>query len=268
FSMTTTLSTQLRQHQSDTWTGLMLVGSGLAFLLLLVTSTAGPQPCRCSALPSAVLQVNCSSLNLTEVPPLSLDTTELHLQDNHLSRVPPGHFDRLQSLRSVTLSGNPFHCDCGIQYLWAWLRRNRAVVSGAVPTCASPGSVAHVAVTSLSESYFSSCGRRSCTDGAYGILVGSMLCGVIGLLLWSLRLAKNSTFTLDITRRHAGLNLESLKSLKPKHRRSLQRTLCEESENSALLTWTDDTERPAVNTHMLPQRLNMFHKKHVKIKAI
>ncbi|KAJ8016207.1 hypothetical protein DPEC_G00004790 [Dallia pectoralis] len=209
---------------------------GCASVLLLLATSSW-----CSALPSAVLQVNCSSLDLTEVPPLSPDTTELHLQDNHLSRVPPGHFDRLQSLRSITLSGNPFHCDCGIQYLRSWVRRNRAVVSGAVPTCASPSSVAHREISSLSDDHFSSCARQSCVDGPYGVLVGSVLCGVIGLLIWVLRLAKSSTFTLDITQRHAGLNLESLRSLKPKHRSRLRRTQHGESENTALLSWTDDT---------------------------
>ncbi|XP_041711844.1 platelet glycoprotein IX [Coregonus clupeaformis] len=249
----------------------MLFGSGLAILLLLATSSAqtSPQPCRCSTLQPAGLQINCSSLSLREVPPLSPDTTELHLQNNLLSTVPPGHFDRLQGLRRVTLSGNPFHCNCEIQYLRTWLRRNRAVMSGGVPTCASPSSVAHTAITVLSDAYFSSCAQRRCAGEVYDTLVGVMLCGLIGLLLWALKLAKNSTFTLDMDQRHAGFEADSLKSLKPKHRRTLQRvSLSEECENSTSLTWTDDPERPLINMEILPQILDVLHKKHnIKIKA-
>lgn len=99
-------------------------------------------------------------------------------------------------------------------------------------------------------------------------MVGVMLFGLIGLLLWGLRLAKNSTFTLDIDQRHAGLEVDSLRSLKPKHRR-LQRTLSEERENSASLSWTNDPERPLINMEILPQILDVLHKKHnIKIKTI
>ncbi|XP_029575731.1 platelet glycoprotein IX isoform X1 [Salmo trutta] len=248
----------------------MLLGSGIAILLLLATSSAqpSPKPCRCSALQPSGLQVNCSSMSLMEVPPLSPDTTELYLQDNQLFTVPSGHFDRLQDLRRVTLSGNPFHCDCGILFLRTWLRRNWAVVSGGVPTCASPSGVAHTAITALNDAYFSSCAQRSCAGWVYDTMVGVMLCGLIGLLLWGLRLAKNSTFTLDIDQRHAGLEVDSLRSLKPKHRR-IQRTLSEERENSASLTWTNDPERPLINMEILPQILDVLHKKHnIKIKTI
>ncbi|CAB1329329.1 unnamed protein product, partial [Coregonus sp. 'balchen'] len=229
--------TQTQWHQLP-W---MLFGSGLAILLLLATSSAQPSP-------------------------KPADTTELHPQNNQLSTVYPGHFDSLQDLRRVTLSRNLFHCDCGIQFLRIWLRRNRAVVSGGVPTCASPSSVAHTAITELSDAYFS-CAQRSCAGGAYDILVGVMLCGLISLLLWGQRLAKKATFTPEIDQRHAGLEADSLRSLKPKHRR-LQRTLSEESENSASLTWTDDPERPLINMEILPQILDVLHKKrNIKMKA-
>uniref|UniRef100_A0A673WHD4 LRRCT domain-containing protein n=1 Tax=Salmo trutta TaxID=8032 RepID=A0A673WHD4_SALTR len=149
----------------------MLFGSGLAILLLLATSSAqtSPQPCQCSALHPAGLQINCSSLSLRE--------------NNQLSTVPPGHFDRMQGLRRVTLSGNPFYCNCEIQYLSTWLKRNGAVVSGAVPTCASPSSILPC----------SSVGRAWCLQ--------HQGCGFDS---------------------HGG-PADSLKSLKPKHRRTLQR---------------------------------------------
>uniref|UniRef100_A0AAZ3SMP9 LRRCT domain-containing protein n=1 Tax=Oncorhynchus tshawytscha TaxID=74940 RepID=A0AAZ3SMP9_ONCTS len=103
----------------------MLFGSGLAILLLLATSSAQTSP----------------------------QTTD-QLQLPEPQRIPPGHFDRLQCLRRVTLSGNPFHCNCEIQYLSTWLKGNGAVVSGGGPTCASPSSMAHTAITVLSDAYW------------------------------------------------------------------------------------------------------------------
>lgn len=237
----------------------MLSGLSLAVFLLLATSsahTSGP-PCRCSALVSSGLQVNCSSLNLMELPHLPSDTTELHVQDNRLTSVSPGLFDRLVGLKKASLSGNPFHCDCKIKYLRNWLLKNRAVVSKE-PTCASPSSVAQKAITELSDDYFSSCALASCTDGTYNTVMGVMLCCLIGLLLWSLRLAKTSTFTLYIDERHSGFEADSLRSLKPKHRRRLHTALSEVSP----------TERPLINMELLPQVLDVLHKKHnIKIKA-
>ncbi|KAL1021494.1 hypothetical protein UPYG_G00013980 [Umbra pygmaea] len=249
----------------------MLFCTGLTTLVLVLATSSVEsvlKPCWCSAVPPAALQVNCSSLGLMEVPPISPDTTELQLQNNQLSRVPRGHFDRLQSLRSVTLSGNPFHCDCGIQYLRAWLRRNRAVVSGAMPTCSSPSSVALTSIAALSDDYFSSCGQRGCAEEKFAILVGLMLCVVICLLLWGLRLAKKSTFTLDINKRHKAFHLESLRSLKPKHRSGVKRDLSEDSDYSAPLTRTDRPVRPLINLEILPQILGVLQKKHnMKMKA-
>uniref|UniRef100_A0A673WHH7 LRRCT domain-containing protein n=1 Tax=Salmo trutta TaxID=8032 RepID=A0A673WHH7_SALTR len=146
----------------------------LAILLLLATSSAqtSPQPCQCSALHPAGLQINCSSLSLRE--------------NNQLSTVPPGHFDRMQGLRRVTLSGNPFYCNCEIQYLSTWLKRNGAVVSGAVPTCASPSSI--------------------------------LPCSSVGRA-WCLTPPSVWTWIRDTH----WFEADSLKSLKPKHRRTLQR---------------------------------------------
>ncbi|KAM4609754.1 platelet glycoprotein IX [Polymixia lowei] len=247
----------------------MLSASGLGVFLLLATSSAHTviQSCLCSALLPAGLQVNCSSLNLMEVPRLPLETKELHLQDNQLTAVSPGVFDRLPELRRVHLSRNPFHCDCRIQYLRNWLLRNRDVISGE-PTCVSPSSVAHTPITELKDDHFSSCAKQNCVGGGYNTLIGVMLCGLIVLLMWGLRLAKNSTYTLDIDERHTGFEAHSLRSLKPKHRRRLQGTPSEVSGSSASLTWTDDLERPLINMEILPQILDSLHKKHnIKIKA-
>ncbi|XP_056129782.1 glycoprotein IX (platelet) [Lampris incognitus] len=247
----------------------MLFGSGLAVFLLLATSNARTvaQPCLCSALPPAGLRVNCSSLNLMEVPHLPPDTTELHLQDNQLTTVSPGSFDRLLGLRRVSLSGNPFHCDCRIQYLRNWLLKNRAVIS-MDPICASPDSVARTAVTQLSDEHFHACAERTCAGGAYNILLGGMLCCLIVLLMWGLRLAKRASFTLDIDERHTRFGANSLYSLRPKHRRRLRGTPSEFSGSSASLNWTEDLETALINMELLPQILDVLHKKHnIKIKA-
>ncbi|XP_044068396.1 glycoprotein IX (platelet) [Siniperca chuatsi] len=247
----------------------MLSGLSLAVFLLLATSSAYTtgQPCLCSALLPAGLHVNCSTTNLIEMPHVPSDTTELHLQDNRLTSVSPGLFDRLVGLKKVSLSGNPFHCDCRIRYLRNWLLKNRAIVSKE-PTCASPSSVAQKAITELSDDYFSSCALASCTDWTYNTMMGVMLCCLIVLLLWSLRLAKMSTFTLYIDERHSGFEADSLRSLKPKHRRRLQTALSEVSLDCESLTCMEDLEKPLINMDLLPQVLDVLHKKYnVKIKA-
>lgn len=247
----------------------MLPGSGLAVLFLLATSSARSlaQSCLCAVLLPAGLHVNCSSLTQMEKPHLPSDTVELHIQDSQLTAVPPGLFDRLTGLRKVSLSGNRFHCDCKIQYLRNWLLRNRALVSGE-PTCASPSSVALTAITELSDDFFSSCAQPSCGGWIYNTAIGVMLCGLIILLMWGLTLARKTTFTLDIDKRHTGFQANSLRSLKPKHRKRLQSTTSEVSGNSDSLSWTDDLERPLLNMELLPQILDVLHKKHnIKIKA-
>lgn len=243
--------------------------SSLSLAVFLVWATSSThttgQACLCSAPLPAGLQVNCSSLNLVELPHLPSDTTELHVQDNQLTSVSPGLFDKLVGLKKASLSGNPFHCDCRIQYLRNWLLRNRAIVSKE-PTCASPSSVAQKAITELSDDYFSSCAVPSCTNGTFNTIMAVMLCCLIALLLWSLRLAKTSTFILYIDERHSGFEADSLRSLKPKHRRRLHTAESDFSPTS--LTHTEDLENPLTNMELLPQVLDVLHKKHnIKIKA-
>lgn len=246
----------------------MLAGLSLAALLLLATPSAHTmgQHCKCSALLPAGLKVNCSFLSLVDLSRLPSDATELFIQDNRLTSVPPGLFDRLVGLKKVSLSGNPFHCDCRIQYLRNWLLRNRDVVSKA-PTCASPSSVAQRAITDLSDDYFSSCGTANYAGGPFNATMCVMLCCLIVLLLWSLRLAKMSTITLYIDKRHSGFEAESLRSLKPKHRK-LQSGISALSQNSDPHTCSEDLEKPLINMELLPQVLDVLHRKHnIKINV-
>lgn len=246
----------------------MISGLSLAVFLLLATlsaHTAG-QPCLCSALQPAGVHVNCSASKLMELPHLPSNATELHVQNDRLTSVSPGQFDRLVGLKKVSLFGNPFHCDCRILYLRNWLLKNRAIVPKQ-PTCASPSSVAQKAIVELSDDHFSSCAPARCTDGIYNAVMGVMLCGLIVLLLWSLRLAKMTTFTLPIDERHSGFEADSLHSLKPKHRRRLHTSVFElVSQDSESLE--EDLEKPLLNMELLPQVLDVLHmKQNIKIKA-
>lgn len=202
------------------WFSRMCWSLNVAVVLLLAAarSQSKGQRCRCSVVRPGGLKVNCSTLDLVELPPLPPDTVQLYAQDSGLTSVPPGHFDRLPSLGTVSLSGNPFLCDCRIQYLRNWLLKNKAVVLQE-PVCAGPSPVAQKAIGQLGDEHFASCVVPSCPDGPYDGVMGAMLCCVLALLAWSFRLARTSTFTLRIDDRHAEFQADSLRSLKPKHRR-------------------------------------------------
>lgn len=170
---------------------------GAVLLLLLVTSHARcpAPPCRCSSLPPGGVKVNCSVLNLTQLIALPPDTTELLVQDNWLTSITPGLFDKLVELEKVSLSGNPFHCDCRIQYLRNWLLKNAALVSQQ-PTCASPSSVADRNISTLRHGDFSSCATTKSTCWIF--VLSLAVCFLIALLVWSVRLAKMTNITLSI----------------------------------------------------------------------
>ncbi|KAM4736792.1 platelet glycoprotein IX isoform 1-T2 [Anableps anableps] len=256
----------------------MLFHSVTFAVYLLMTSSSAQrtvQSCVFSELQPSGLSVNCSSLNLMELPHLPSETTELYVQDNQLTSVPRGQFDQLDNLKKVSLSPNPFHCDCSIQYLRNWLLKNRAVVSEE-PLCSSPGSVAQKAITGLSDTYFSYCtfpvihhlSTSGCVYVSYNTVAAVMLCCIILLLLWSLKLARKSTFTLYVEERHSGFEADSLRSLKPKHRRRLHTELSGVNANSDSVILFEDFERPLVNMELLPQVLETLQKKHnIKIKA-
>ena len=238
----------------------MLFGVGIVLLVLLELSSPGavPGPCQCSTLRASLLRVNCSSQKLTEVPLVPVETEELHLQNNLMTRVPDRYFDTLQNLRMVSLSGNPFRCDCGIQYLRSWLLKNRALIP-VMPTCASPDALVNKAIHELDNSDLSSCSPdHSCPGGVYNAILGFMLCTLIALLFWSLRLAKDLTYILRICEKHAGFEAESLKSRKPKHRRTVQRAA----------DMMDELEQPLLNMEILPPITDVLRKKHNKIKEV
>ncbi|XP_010874823.1 platelet glycoprotein Ib beta chain [Esox lucius] len=96
---------------------------GLLFLLVIVERVTGspgcPASCSCHG-----DQVDCSGRLLTTSSLPSIfpsTTTTLLLHDNQLTMLPNGLLDSLSSLRSVSLHGNSWTCDCGVLYLRAWL---------------------------------------------------------------------------------------------------------------------------------------------------
>lgn len=237
----------------------MLAASGVPVLLLVTLSAyAAGQPCQCSAPLPAGLTVNCSVVNLMELPRLPADTAELFVQNTGLTSVSPGSFDRLVGLRQVTLHGNPFHCDCRIQYLRNWLLKNEAVVARQ-PTCASPSSVANKPIRELGDAHFSSCATRSYTHVTLNGVVAATLCCVVVLLLWSLKVVKVSNVTLFIDERQLGLEAEAQSSTRAKQRRRQQAELSTSPSSDPL---DCDLDRPLLNMELLPQVLEVLHQKH------
>lgn len=232
-------------------------------VLLVATSRARctAPPCRCSSLPPAGLKVDCSLSNLSELSGLTPDTTELLVQDNWLTGITPGLFDKLVHLEKVSLSGNPFHCDCRIQYLRNWLLKNGALVSQQ-PTCAGPSSVAHRNISTLSDDYFSSCAKAKSTCGMFNIVLPVAVCFLIALLLWALRLAKMSSVTLFIDKKDSEPEAVPLRPLRPKHRSRVNSQLSTGSHSSDSLSYLVELEKPFLNMELLPQVLDTLHRRH------
>lgn len=141
-------------------------------------SSACPQPCFCRG-----SQVNCSSRSLvssrlpTGFPP---GTTELLLHSNQLTSLPNGYLDDLTSLRSVTLYGNPWVCDCGVLYLRAWLHLQPASQRSHVGVnCSSPPGLRGRLVVYLSEEEV----LDSCHYWYCDLALASQVCLVVFVVL-------------------------------------------------------------------------------------
>lgn len=240
----------------------MLLGVVLLLLLLLVDSWCSPQTlssqCQCSTLPAAKLKVDCTGHSLRKAPiQIPVYTAELHLHGNLLASVPAGYFDLLPNLRMANLSGNPFHCDCRIEYLRSWLLKNKALVPE-LPTCSSPHSLRGKVITELDDSLFSPCDKgHGSPCSVYNVMLGFMLCALNVALFWSLKLAKDSPYILGIYEKHTGFEASSLRSRKPKHK------------TRPSLGFLNETERPILNMDILPQIMDTLQRKHnIKLKEV
>ncbi|XP_003801751.1 platelet glycoprotein Ib beta chain [Otolemur garnettii] len=169
------------------------MGSGprraLSLLLLLLAPpsrpAAGcPAPCSCAG-----TVVDCGWRRLTgaSLPAVfPLGTTELVLTGNNLTALPPGLLDSLPALRVARLSANPWHCDCRLVPLRAWLagRPERAAYRDL--RCASPSALRGRLLSYLAEDEL----RAACTPGPLCWEVLAVQLALLGLgLLHALLLA-------------------------------------------------------------------------------
>ena len=65
------------------------------------------------------------SLEMAHLPP---NLIQLYLSDNKLRLLPDSILDNLQNLKQVSLSGNPWDCDCNALKFKKWLTSKHDVV--------------------------------------------------------------------------------------------------------------------------------------------
>ncbi|XP_078065840.1 platelet glycoprotein IX [Mustelus asterias] len=182
----------------------MLISGGLALLFLLNVPIVKscPSSCQHTELGGQDLKVDCSFRHLKEVPAVPENTVELYLQNNHLTTVAPGTFDKLQNLRKIDLSGNPWNCDCRITYLKHWLEDQQLKPNPPV-CCASPALINGKRLLNLTGNEYAVCpGRESiqCKPFLYRdiwLVVAFLL--VLILLLCTVCMAKHLNFWIFMT---------------------------------------------------------------------
>ncbi|XP_077403077.1 oligodendrocyte-myelin glycoprotein [Vanacampus margaritifer] len=87
-------------------------------------------------MPARLEVIDISHNSLVTVLPGSLDrlpnVSLFYLHDNRLSRLPFGAFDKMASLRVLTLGNNPWACglEADVSYLLSWMRRSTALILG------------------------------------------------------------------------------------------------------------------------------------------
>ncbi|XP_072437615.1 leucine-rich repeat transmembrane protein FLRT3 [Chiloscyllium punctatum] len=116
---------------------------------------------------------------LTSPPSLPIaNLQKLHLQENHINRIPPnafyhlgslqrldlsnnnlthlpqGTFDRLNNLSQLLLRNNPWHCGCKMKWVRDWLRSLTFGVNVRGLMCQSPEKVRGMAIKDLAVTMF------------------------------------------------------------------------------------------------------------------
>lgn len=132
---------------------------GLLVLVWTVAEAAQdcPAPCSCQALETMGLLVDCEGRGLTTLPTLPANTRHLLLANNSLRSVAVGAFDHLPQLWTLDVLQNPWHCDCGLTYLRAWLEDHMPSSLEDI-LCASPAHAAHRPLGQLTGYQLGNCG--------------------------------------------------------------------------------------------------------------
>ncbi|XP_059505629.1 platelet glycoprotein IX-like [Stegostoma tigrinum] len=182
----------------------MLTSGGIAllFLLNLPSVKLCPILCQCTRLNNLGLKVDCSSKHLKEVPVLPEDTVELYLQNNKLTTVASGMFDKLQKLRKIELSSNPWKCDCHITYLKHWLEDHQLNANPMV-LCSTPVLHSGKQILKLTGNEYAACTNHEpiqCKSFLYrDIWLAGALFLVLVLLLCTIYIAKHLNFWAFMT---------------------------------------------------------------------
>ncbi len=92
------------------------------------------------------------------------DMEQLHLSMNSLQSIPHGFFDDLDFQCMVQLHGNPWRCDCGLQYFFDWLRYNERNVEDLTRVyCEAPAVIRGHRLVSVNKEQFV-CGKNSSSE--------------------------------------------------------------------------------------------------------
>ncbi|KAG2470449.1 GPIX protein, partial [Polypterus senegalus] len=200
----------------------MALFTGLSVLLFISLTVCGAQPCpllcHCSQLPLGGFRVNCSARHLTDMPKLHPQTSELLLQENHLTTVPLGSLDTLGSLRFFNLSHNHWDCSCHIVYLKRWLEVQATTFSMEV-TCSTPVALNGRSIVNLDRHMFSMCPSTWCFLQLFmDVCLFLAFLLLLVLLHYSLRSAKTLPVTFHLNVANEVLEPKPLKPINVIHR--------------------------------------------------
>ncbi|XP_063283665.1 platelet glycoprotein IX-like [Pelobates fuscus] len=178
-----------------------------------------PGKCKCTNVTVDTLRMDCRLQNLSEIPVIPISTEELYLQQNQITTIPPGVFDKLMNLKKFNLSSNPLHCDCKILYLKLWLDDRKLDIDNST-ICSTPAMLHGMPVSQLKP-----CSRpHTCFDFlAKDTFLYISLFLLFSLLIVCLKKIKLMQFRLNVTdndimfRTHQSLRI-SLKKRRFNHR--------------------------------------------------
>uniref|UniRef100_UPI00398F70E5 leucine-rich repeat-containing protein 52-like n=1 Tax=Pristiophorus japonicus TaxID=55135 RepID=UPI00398F70E5 len=140
---------------------------------------------------------------------------EIDISGNALTFIDVSMLAALPHLRSVRLSGNPWTCNCNIEHLSNWMRRNRRIIPDAANvTCTFPDSLQGVFVMKAADTLFSLCNSKR----QFKLREVLYFC-LIGPGLFSVSIVLNLTFSLLMA------HLKRLKKKELKRYRKLRRAI-------------------------------------------